>query len=222
MPKKTVYLLHSADVHIQRFSPLIKPYQHDFTIKQVVHKDLLDKAEELGGVSDLLLEEGYTVLKELIREGADTILITCSTLGVIADKYPRIGKCKILRIDNLLAERSLLSGSNLAIICAVESTIESTMELFCNKAHELDRENVEISMHFVPNAWESFKVGNFEQYSKSIAGYVMNNTGDADTIVLAQASMDKVPNYLVDFSPTVLCSPQLGIEALIDELRKDF
>ncbi|WP_420550089.1 hypothetical protein [Curvivirga sp.] len=221
MPKKTAYLLHSADVHIQRFNPLIEPYQREFTIKQVVRKDLLDKAEELGGVSDLLKEECYSVLRELISEGADIILITCSTLGVIADEYPQVDTCKVLRIDNLLAEKSLLSGSHLAIICAVESTIESTMELFSNKAHELDRENVEINLHFVSGAWESFKAGRFEQYSKSIAGYIINNTGDADTIVLAQASMDKVPDYLVSFTPTVFCSPQLGIQALIEELHNN-
>lgn len=210
--------MHSADVHIQRFEPLIAPYKDDYELHQVVHKELLDKAESMGGVSDILKEETYDVLKELEMQGADAILITCSTLGVVADEHPEIGNCKVLRIDNLLAEEALMSGSHIAIICAVESTMESTRDLFDQKATELHQEDVTIHMHFVPNAWESFKAGDFEQYSKSIASYITTNIKDADTIVLAQASMDKVPDYLVNFSPTVLSSPKLGAKALIDAL----
>lgn len=211
-------ILHTSNSHINRFAPLISIHDTSYQITQHVDEDLLRRAEIAGGVTKEIEEDCIKLLQNLTEQSNEAILITCSTLGTIADSNPVINGCKVLRIDQTLAEKAIMLGSKVAVIYAVETTKTPTQALFEKVCQSRNAKNTTIDLHFVDDAWEAFLNGDIGTYNQLIADYILSIKNNADVFALAQASMDKVPALLETLDKPVLSSPQLAIDALIETL----
>lgn len=212
-------LLHTTQSHIERFTPLLKAAHKSSEIEQIVEEDLLRAAETSGGLTLEIKQRILSIFDNQIESGVEVILVTCSTLGGIAEEYPNYKGCKILRIDEALAELSIATADNLAIICAVETTLDPTEKLFLETAARLGKYETKVTMHLVPDAWDHFLNGDIHAYESSIAEYITAQCQSAEAIILAQASMSDVEKLLKDENRPILSSPALGIKALLDSCK---
>jgi hypothetical protein len=197
--------LHTAQVNSDLFKKKVAGEAVIDT--HLVREDLLLRATKVGEITPELNEETQGVLRGLAND-ADVVLLTCSTLGPAADA---VGSRNILRVDRALAERAVKDGGTVAVLVAVETTIEPTRDLF---EAEAAKTGARINMVMVKGAWPLFQAGDMDGYLAEIAGYAKGTK--ADVIALAQASMapavELVPGLVI------LNSPEAGLAAALRRL----
>ena len=72
----------------------------------------------------------------------------------------------------------------------------------------------------VEDAWRHFMSGDREGYVAAVAEAIRRAPVAADVVVLAQASMAPAADRLQDLGVPVLSSPALGVQAVLDRLRR--
>jgi Asp/Glu/hydantoin racemase len=174
-----------------------------------VRPDLLAKAEEAGGLTADIVNETASALIALCK-GVDAVVLTCSTLGPAVERLADKTSVPVFRVDAALARQAIDIGGRVVALCAVETTIEPTAQLFAKEA-ESSRTPYEVRL--VPGAWARFKAGDRHGYLSAIADAAEAAYREGASIVaLAQASMAGA-SKLVSNGPRPLSSPVAGLAA---------
>ena len=181
-------------------------------LRHDVRADLLADAEAAGGLTPGIVRRTAGALLAL-RDGADAVLLTCSTLGPsVASLSGTPSPVPVLRVDEALAREAVRHGGRVVVLCAVETTLRPTRALF-EEAATLTGATVEVRL--VRGAWAAFKAGDRGRYIASIAEAADAAVqGGASRVALAQASMAEAAELTRPGSP-VLASPIIGLEAAV-------
>ncbi len=205
-----VACLHTVDSNVDVFEAAARGL--GVALSHHVRADLLSRSEQAGGLTSEIRDEAAALLRGL-AEGADAVLLTCSTVGPAATQAAIGARIPILRVDGALATQSVaaatLGSKRVIALCAVQTTVEPTRKLF-----ELAAEGtgVTIEMQIAPNAWAAFKSGDVAGYHRLVAEAAdAAYAGGADVIALAQASMAGAAALCTRGTP--LTSPAAGLGA---------
>ena len=206
----TVGFLHTADVHVATFTRLLAAADPTAIGRHVVDATLLADARERG-VDEELRARVVERLRSLAAT-VDVIVCTCSTVSGVAEAAEAVG-VPVVRIDRPMAREAVRAGRRIAVVAAVESTISPTLQLLGEEAAAAG-----VASDLVPrpcfDAWSHFEAGDHDAYLDAIARHVDQIAGDADVIVLAQASMAPAAQRCATTRP-VLTSPTVAIEAAL-------
>ena len=204
--------LHTADSNVELFDAALRELEPaGVTLSHIVRADLLVAAEAAGGLTPTIAEQTAEALRGVCA-GADAVLLTCSTLGPAAEAAAGASPVPILRVDAALAHEAVADGGKVAVLCAVETTVEPTRLLFEKAARAT---GAEIAVQLVPGAWAAFKAGKRDAYLAAIAHAADQASRDgADRVVLAQASMAGA-TALSAVERRPLTSPKAGLQAAI-------
>jgi hypothetical protein len=175
-----------------------------------VRPDLLASAEAANGLTPAIERDTRHVLSDL-AEHADTVLLTCSTLGPCADMLSGHPKARIRRVDRALAEQAVQGGGHVVALCAVETTMRPTATLFAEAAV---RCAATVETRLVQGAWARFKAGDQPGYLRAVADAADAAYADgASVVALAQASMAGAASLATNGRP--LSSPIAGLCAIV-------
>ena len=205
--------LHTAESNVAVFDAALDTLgTAGVELGHFVRTDLLAAAERAGGgLTPAIIAQTAEALRELCN-GADAVLLTCSTLGPAAEAAAKTTSIPVMRVDAALALEAAKDGGKIVVLCAVETTVEPTKLLFEAAAHAT---GAEITMRLVPHAWEAFKAGDLDRYLAIIAQATDEAMRSGATrVALAQASMAAAA-ALVATSPRPLNSPTVGLAAAI-------
>ena len=209
--------LHTADSNQAVFDAACRALNLGaVTLRHRVRADLLAAAEQAGGLTTGVAGDTLTELQTLAAQGADAVLLTCSTLGPVvtpqdADPSPRFAPVPVLRVDAALAQAAVRQGGRVAVLYAVETTLGPTQALF---AHAAQATGATIAMTFVPGAWAAFKAGRRDEYLDRVAAAAdAAYAGGAPVVALAQASMASAAERCRRGMP--LTSPGAGLQAAV-------
>ncbi|MDI6098670.1 aspartate/glutamate racemase family protein [Actinoplanes sp. NEAU-A12] len=205
-----VGFLHTGAVHVatfhRLFTELAPPGLDD---RHLVDESLLADAR-VAGVTPELAGRLRDRLAELVASGADLSVCTCSTIGAEAETTA-VG-VPVLRLDRPMAEAAVAAGDRIAVVATVASTMEPTMRLLRETADRAGR-----PVRLLPSpclaAWRHFEAGDLDAYDDEIARHVRAIAGEADVVVLAQASMAGAAALLPGLP--VLTSPRAAVEEAI-------
>lgn len=202
--------LHTAQSNVAVFdAALAASSLSGVTLHHEVRVDLLAAAEREGGLTTQIVHRTAEALRGL-SDGADVVLLTCSTLGPAAEIAAHDASIPVLRVDTALAAEAVKDGGSIVVLCAVETTVEPTRRLF--EAAALVT-GAEVTVCLVPGAWEVFKAGDQDRYLTMIAGAADDAMrGGATRVALAQASMAKA-SILSPAAQRPLTSPTVGLMA---------
>ena len=124
MPR--IACLHTAQSNVAVFdAALAAVASTGVSLHHEVRADLLAAAELEGGLTRQIVQQTAEALRGL-SEGADVVLLTCSTLGPAAEIAADDASIPILRVDAALAAEAVKNGGSVAVLCAVETTVEPT------------------------------------------------------------------------------------------------
>jgi len=142
---------------------------------------------------------------------ADRVLLTCSTLGEAATLAGESTTVPVLRVDQALAEQAMKTAGKIVALCAVETTVKPTQQLFEQVAkHPL----AQLEIRLVSGAWEKFRQGDLAGYLQTIAAAAdAAFMQGAACVVLAQASMTGAAQLTQMGKP--LTSPECGLRAVV-------
>jgi len=210
----SVGLLHTAEVHVATFNQLIDEVGDVGVVRSHrVDEQLLDEALTQGVDSPSVAAKLLLHLQGLATE-SDRILCTCSTLAGLAETMTERVGCPIVRVDRPVARVAVASARSVAVAFAVESTVGPTTTLLMDEADRAGR-SVEVALIDCSSCWPAFVGGDVNAYLVGVASAVEELVGDADVVVLAQASMEPAARLLAHLQQPVLSSPRLAVEALL-------
>lgn len=210
--------LHTADSNIAVFDEAAKGLKLDsLLISHTVRSDLLDAAEKAGGLTRKITGQTQTALRSLCDDH-DAVLLTCSTLGPAVYGMSTIVSTPVIRVDEALAEQAILQGGRIIVLCAVETTLKPTTDLFLSANAGKDST---VDIQLIPHIWSLFKAGDVDGYFSAIAAAADNAYLEgASVVALAQASMAGAA-VLVKGSSRPLTSPTCGLWAAIQPQRNE-
>ncbi len=176
------------------------------TLRHRLRDDLLRDAERAGGLTDDIAVRTAAELENLAN-GAEAVLLTCSTLGPSAARAR--AAVPVLRVGEALAEEAVRGGGRVVVLCAVETTIAPSRALFERHAA---RTGASVAVQLAPGAWAAFRAGDAARYAELIAAAADAAFSDgADVVALAQASMAGAAELCRNGTP--LTSPAIGLAA---------
>ncbi len=194
--------LHTAESNVAVFEAA-RP--DGVSLSHAVRPDLLAAAEAEGLTPGVAAATAHAL--GALRDGADVVLLTCSTLG------PAAGPAGALRADAALAEAATAGGGTVEVLCAAPSTLAATAELFEAAA---GRTGARVTVRLVPGAWRLFHAGDHAAYVALIAREVAASR--ADVVALAQASMAPAARLV---GREVLTSPETALKVtLVDPVPR--
>jgi aspartate/glutamate racemase len=207
----TIGFLHTTEVHTGTFQGLLDEVSPGRPSTHIVDESLLADARERG--VDGELTERLTCRLMQAANGASVVVCTCSTISGPAERLSEAVGVPIVRVDRPMAELAVNSGSRIAVVAALQSTMLPTVALLREVAEHQGRTPA-IDEVLLPEAWPLFEAGDSIGYAKAIAAAVDSLESMADVVVLAQASMTiAVPQC--ETTVPVLSSPRSAVEAAV-------
>ncbi|MEU7064600.1 aspartate/glutamate racemase family protein [Streptomyces sp. NPDC046161] len=204
MSGQALTLLHTSPVHVPVFDALRDRDHPGAVLRHLVVAELLERARTHGPAS---VAPG---LREVLAGAEGPVLVTCSTIGAVAESLaPAVGR-PVLRVDRPMAAAAVRTGPRIVVLAAVGSTLAPTLELLEQEAAGRD---VTVRTHLVAGAWERFEAGDTDGYLGRVAR-AADEAADADVILLAQASMAGAADLARTAVP-VLSSPSTGLAAAL-------
>lgn len=179
--------LHTAASNIDVFEQAANRLAlQDGQLHHVVHPELLELAEQQGGITPEITSRTLRIIETLLDE-ADAVLVTCSTLGTIADAAQGSFAKPVLRTDRALAEQALQSGQSVTVLCTAPTTLQPTTDLFRQVFVDTP---ITPDIRLIDKAWDAFRSGESAIYNRMIADAAETAYQQgAQLVVLAQTSM---------------------------------
>jgi len=211
----TIACLHTAASNIALFDHAAQSLALPaHSLSHIVMPHLLAEAELSGGMT----QEQQQRLAQLLHSMGpwfDAIVITCSTLGPVADTFqPQKSGCPVYRADRMLADHLHQMAGPALVLCAAESTLAATRLLFCPPTLPAEKQP---QVALIPDAWAAFKAGDHQRYQALIADAVKQGREQgAQHVALAQVSMAAAANSMSE-SERPLTIPQLALATVMVE-----
>ena len=203
--------LHTAAEHTATFDQLVVEYG-GFGAERwhLVAPDLLADARDRG-VDDESLQQRLVETLGGFPDGIDRILVTCSTLGGVAEQLAPPDGPVVTRVDRPMAEAAVAAGSRIGVAYSIASTVVPTSTLLWEVAESAHR-SIDLDLIDCESAWKFFASGHSARYVQVVADKIRERAHDIDVVVLAQASLAGAAPLLADLDIPVLSSPGLAVE----------
>ncbi|QEW01889.1 aspartate/glutamate racemase family protein [Microbacterium lushaniae] len=208
-----VGVLHTVPGLVPVFHALLTAHGDDLDIVHVADPSLLARAVEAGSVTADVTDDLRRHLAALREAGASSVLVTCSSIGEAAAAAASTVGLPLVRVDAAMAAEAVARASagrgRILVLATVQATLGPTKRLVEAAA---GRGRIDITAAVVAGAADARSAGDQERHDRLIADAVA--AGDADAIVLAQASMATGAGD----DPRVLTSPESGAAAFAASL----
>jgi len=206
-----ITFLHTSNSHINRFEKIVKEIDKNIETEHFVNEEILETALKTGNID----VNGFRNEIARIKTGKyGRIICTCSTYGELCDNKD------VFRIDKPIAENIVSKYSKIGIAFTVNSTKEKSKSLL-KKVAEKQGEQIKIIEINCEDCWQWFQEGDLKKYSIEIANRIKQKGNDFEVVFLAQASMERAKEYLVNENYKTVSSPKFGIEKYIELIKKE-
>ena len=218
-------MIHTVGTLAPVFGKLADELIPDVERVDVVDEALLSETIAAGRIPDATAERLEGHIDRAVADGADLVLVTCSSVGPAVEAiYDRRG-FPLLRVDEALADRAHALGTRIGVIATLPTTLEPTADLIRRRGALLGRDEGSsgIITHVCEGAFAALKAGDLERHDALVREGLRVLLPQVDVVVLAQASMARVADAL-DAEETggtpILSSPRLGMERVAARLRR--
>jgi Asp/Glu/hydantoin racemase len=215
-----VVLIHTVAGLENVFGPLCEEVAPGLAPRHVVDESLLSETIEAGALTDEVRARFRAHAERARAEGADVIMLTCSSVGPAADDLEGALGVPVLRVDEAMAERAVALGDRIGVAATLPTTLDPTAGLV-RRAAERAGKAVTVTTELASGAFQALKGGDAARHDALVMDALRALAGRVDAIVLAQASMARALAGAESVEADgrrvpVLTSPRLGMERLRD------
>jgi aspartate/glutamate racemase len=206
--------LHTVSALAPRFDADLASTVPGATAVHVVDAELLATAIR-SGVDERVDAAVAEHIAHLAAEGADAVLVTCSSIGESVENAAAAASLPVVRVDAQLAVDAIAAagpGGRIVVLATLDATLGPTGRILERAAAEAS-EPPTVRAYVVPDAAAARAAGDTERHDRLVAEAVREAAAEADVIVLAQASMASAAEK-VSVAIPVLTSIAPGIERL--------
>jgi len=208
--------LHTVPALAPRFDADLTSMVPGATAVHVVDAELLATAIR-SGVDERVDAAVAEHVAHLAAEGADAVLVTCSSIGESVEKAAAAASLPVVRVDAQLAVDAIAAagpGGRIVVLATLDATLGPTGRILERAAAEAS-EPPTVRAYVVPDAAAARAAGDTERHDRLVAEAVREAAAEADVIVLAQASMAQAADT-ANVDVPVLTSPASALRAVID------
>jgi len=215
MPLKRLALIHTSATLVPVFAQLCKARLPGVETFNIVDDSLVRAIGAKGGITPDISARVAGYIASAAAGDADQILVTCSSIGPAVEAAAPSVKVPVLRVDQPMADLAVRTGRRVGVIATLSTTLHPTADLVRRRA-ELAGRPVEVTSRLCAGAFETLMEGNVAAHDQMVATALRELSGQVDVIVLAQASMAHVVDYLssTERHVPILASPPLAIDYL--------
>ena len=216
----TLTFIHTVASLPPTFERLAHDLDPDLEIRHITDESLLADAIEAGTVPDATKERLASRVRIALEDGADLVVVTCSSMGGVTQALAAQEGWPLERIDVAMADRAVELGRRIAVVATLPSALEPTTALVRARA-EAQGEAIELVPRLAEGAFAALQASDPERHDELVRTAIRSVIGEVDVIVLAQASMGRVIDSLgaeANATP-ILVSTELGVARVLDHLR---
>lgn len=217
MSEPKLAVLNTVTFLADRFKGMIAARYPGLDSFQMLDESLLQDLIRQGP-SDAITARvvGHVRLAE--AAGATAVLFTCSSTSPAVDVARHEVDIPIIKIDDAMAERAVLLGTRIGLICTTPSTRGPSSDLIHAHAERLGR-GITVVADVQHDAYTALMAGDRARHDHLVSVAARALAEHSEVIVLAQASLAHLQTRLTcDLGLPVLASPDLCIEALGSQL----
>ena len=211
---RIIAYLHTSHVLIPMFTQLSKREMPEVEIFHLVDESLIKNTIREGRLTKNTIRRVLTMVESAHDGGADTVVVTCSSIGPAASLAREIFDFPVIRVDEAMAEHAVRTGRRIGVAATLKTTLEPTVRLIRDKAAAAGSE-VSVVESLCAGAFEAVLAGDAATHDRMLAESLTRLVEDVDVVVLAQASMARIVQMLpleVKRVP-ILSSPELAVRS---------
>jgi len=212
----TLALLSTAPSVPAALDPLVTELLQGIDRFHLVDETLLRTARA-DGVTDAVAARIAAHVDHAAASGADVFLVTCSSIGEVADALAEVAPIPVRRIDRPMAVEAATIAEHIAVLATLSSTLGPTMRLVEGEARRRHGAAARVEATVCDGAFEALQSGDVDAHDAAVAAAIRQAAGWAGVVVLAQASMARAGGAGRRAVP-VLSSPRSGIAQLRADL----
>lgn len=215
MKAKTLGLVHTSATLVPVFQQLCKEKLPGVDVFNIADDSLIQDVIRRGELTPATARRVVQHVVSAEAAGADYILVTCSSIGRAVETAAGLVPVPVLRVDQPMADRAVQTGRRIGVIATLPTTLEPTADLICRRAQRAGKQ-IELTSRLCEGAFDALMSGDAARHDAMVAGALKELAAQVEVIVLAQASMARVVDGLVeeDRRVPILASPVLAIEYL--------
>jgi Asp/Glu/hydantoin racemase len=221
MNRVKIGLIHSSVTLVPLFQELCSELLPGVETLNIADNSLIDETLAQGKVPSTVFSRLRSLILEAETAGAQAIMVTCSTLGPVAEAYQGVSNVPVIRVDLAMADQAVALGDRIGVVATRATTLTPTVDLIRQRAMAVNK-SVEILVELCEGAFEALMNGDSLNHDRLVRERLEKLLASVDVIVLAQASMARVvaqlPHY--DGSVPILTSPRLAVESLAKRFRE--
>ncbi|HET6633582.1 MAG TPA: aspartate/glutamate racemase family protein [Streptomyces sp.] len=209
-----VCLLHTVAALPAVFDPLLRDEAPGVRAYHMVDESLLADTVAHGPLPRTTARLA-SHLAQAEAAGAEAVLVTCSSIGHAAEQARPLLGIPVLRVDEPMAREAVHTGSRVAVLATLHSTLGPTADLIRRQAEQAGTP-LDLTVSTCDGAHEARVAGDQDTHDRLIAEEARRLAADNDVLVLAQASMAAAVGTLPPgaLRAPVLTSPRSGTAQL--------
>jgi Asp/Glu/hydantoin racemase len=221
MAKKLAFI-HTVPSLIPLFNDLSKELlPPDVEVFHIADEMLLKVVLYQGGLSPFIYRRVAQHIIDSEQAGASAVQLTCSSISPCADPARPMVSIPVLKIDEPMIDLALTLGSRIGVAATAPTTLKPTSELVYRRAELLGKE-VKVDPVLCEGAYKALFSGDAETHDRIVRQYLENLMARNDVVLLAQASMARVADTILnkDKRVPILASPRLAMERAVEVIAK--
>lgn len=217
-----VGMIHTVPALAGTFEDLVQAGAPGALVLHVADPWLLRTAIE-SGVGDAVRQRVAAHAAHLAAQGAQAVLVTCSSIGETVVDAAAVAGIPVLRVDAPMAtaavELATAHGASgrIAVLATLESSVGPTGRLVAEAVGRAGA-NVAVQPSVVPGAADARAASDHAGHDAAVRRAVHDAARRSDVVVLAQASMAGALDG-AELPVPVLTSPAGGVQALLERVR---
>lgn len=220
MSIKTLALVHTSATLVPVFAELCAKYIPHVKTFNIVDDSLIKNTIACGELTADTSRRVVNYAGSAQDAGADYILFTCSSIGPAVEAAAGLSHVPVLRVDQPMADRAVLSGKRIGVVATLSTTLNPTSDLVRRRALAAGKE-IELLPVLCEGAFEALMSGDAATHDQKVGDALKKLANEVDVILLAQASMARVVDTLAeaDKKVPILASPPIAMEYLATVLK---
>jgi aspartate/glutamate racemase len=213
-PISRIGLIHTVSSLSALFVELAGSLLPDVSLINLTDETLLRDAIAAGGLTPSIEQRLARHVEALAMEGADAVMVTCSSLGPAVDTLAAASPLPLLRVDSAMADKAVRAARRVGVLATLPTTMNPTIELVRARAAAIGA-SVTVVAHLCEGAFAALQDGDITRHDELVRAGLRALEPQVDLVILAQASMARV--LLSDGVPCqvpILASPGLAVEHL--------
>lgn len=216
---KTVVVVHTGPATVQPIKQQFQQQLPDVRVINLMDDSLLNDVMAAGHLTEAVTGRIFSYMQLGQQMGADVLLNACSSVGEAASTARAAISIPIIKIDEVMAQQAVNTGTKIGVVATVRTTLEPTVRLIQAKAAAAGKA-IQVTEALADGAFQALLDGKSEAHDDIVKRTIESLAGKVDVIVLAQVSMARLIPALTGMKVPVLASPQSGVQAVRQALEQ--